>query len=87
MIRAMADGLGHGQAAALHALLRPRLTDAVLRGAGTQAEDLNALLRNAVVATIVRAGEAWNVAPSVAYAELDGRVVPGHDAAELIAEL
>ena len=44
-------------------LLRPRLTDAVLRLAGKQAEDLDPLFRNTVAATIVRAGKAWNVLP------------------------
>lgn len=87
MVRAMADGLGLGQALALRALLRPRLTDVVLRAAGAQAEDLDPLFRNTVVATTVRAGEAWNVVPTTAHADLDGRVVPGHDPAELVAEL
>ncbi len=87
MITAMANGLGRGQATALRALLHPRLTEVVLRGAGTQAEDLNALLRNTAVPTIIRAGDTWNVIPSLAQADLDGRLVPGHDPSEIVSEL
>ena len=87
MVEAMADGLPATQAAALHALLRPRLTDAILRIAGKQAEDLDPLFRNTAAATIIRAGDAANVLPTTAHAELDGRLVPGHDPDELLSEL
>ncbi|MDQ6775883.1 MAG: peptidase dimerization domain-containing protein [Actinomycetota bacterium] len=72
MVREMAKGLPRGQAQALQALLRPRLTDLVLRGAGAQAEDLQPLFRNAAVATVVRAGEATNVMPDAASATRSG---------------
>lgn len=87
MIREMAKGLPASQACALRAMLRPRLTKAVLRAAGEQAQDLQPLLRNTAVATVVRAGEATNVTPDTATATLDGRLVPGHDARELVDEL
>jgi acetylornithine deacetylase/succinyl-diaminopimelate desuccinylase-like protein len=87
MLRALADGLPAPQAAAVRALLRPRLTDAVLRLVGRQAEDLEPLLRNTVAATIVRAGDAGNVLPTTACAELNGRLLPGQAPEALIAEL
>lgn len=87
MVRAMSAGLPGPQAAALSALLRPRLTDAVLRLAGKQAEDLEPLFRNTAAATIVQAGDAWNVLPTHAEAKLDGRLLPGHGPETLIAEL
>lgn len=87
MLLGMADGLPGVQATALRALLRPRLTNLVLRAAGTQAEDLQPLLRNTAVATVLRAGEATNMLPTEASATLDGRLLPGHHASELMAEL
>lgn len=87
MVLAMADGLPAIQARALHALLRPRLTDLVLTGAGAQAEDLQPLFRNTAVATLVHAGDATNTTPTQAAATLDGRLVPGHEAGELAGEL
>jgi acetylornithine deacetylase/succinyl-diaminopimelate desuccinylase-like protein len=87
MVRVMADALTAPQAMALRGLLRPRLTDSILRLAGKQAEDLDPLFRNTAAATVVRAGDAPNVLPSTAEAELDGRLVPGHDPDELLTEL
>ena len=83
----MADGLPSVQAIAVRALLRPRLTDLVLRAAGAQAEDLDPLFRNTVVATVLNGGQAANVIPSSASVLLDGRLLPGHDAHKLKAEL
>lgn len=87
MIEAMAAGLPAPQHAALRLLLVPAATDAVLRLAGAQAEDLDPLLRNTATATIVKAGEARNVLPTDAHVDLDGRLVPGHEPAELLSEL
>lgn len=87
MITAMAAGLPASQRAALRLLLQPAATDAVLRLAGTQAEDLDPLLRNTAAPTIVRAGDAPNVLPTEAHIDLDGRLVPGHEPDELLAEL
>ncbi|MDQ3343701.1 MAG: M20/M25/M40 family metallo-hydrolase [Actinomycetota bacterium] len=87
MIEAMAGGLPAPLQAALRLLLVPAATGPVLRIAGAQAEDLDPLLRNTATATIVRAGEAWNVLPTEAQVDLDGRLVPGHEPAELLEEL
>ena len=64
MVRSMADGLPTGQAIAVRALLRPRLTDLVLNAAGAQAEDLDPLFRNTVVPTGLQSGQAGNVIPT-----------------------
>jgi len=87
MVRAMADGLPSVQAIGLRALLRPRLTGLVLRAAGAQAEDLEPLFRDTVVATVLNGGEAANVIPASASALLDCRLLPGHDALQLKAEV
>ena len=87
MVREMAKGLSTPDAAALALLLRPRLTDTVLRLAGAHGADLEPLFRNTVAPTIVRAGDAWNVLPTSASVELDGRLLPGHEPEQLLAEL
>jgi len=63
MIEAMAGGLSAPLQAALRLLLLPSVTGPVLRIAGSQAEDLDPLLRNTATATFVRAGEAWTCFP------------------------
>lgn len=47
----------------------------------------NALLRNTVSPTVLRAGNKTNVIPGEATAELDGRVALGSSVSELLAEL
>jgi acetylornithine deacetylase/succinyl-diaminopimelate desuccinylase-like protein len=87
MVEAMARGLPAPEAVAVRALLRPRLTDPILRLAAKQAHDLDPLFRNTAAATVIRAGTAENVVPATAQAVLDGRLVPGHDPETLIAEM
>jgi acetylornithine deacetylase/succinyl-diaminopimelate desuccinylase-like protein len=47
----------------------------------------NALLRNTVSPTVLRAGSKTNVIPGMAEVELDGRIALGSSASELLAEL
>jgi acetylornithine deacetylase/succinyl-diaminopimelate desuccinylase-like protein len=68
-------------------LLKPRLTDRVLRRLGRQGRLLEPMLRNTVSATIVRAGEKINVVPSVVELELDARALPGFKPADVIGEI
>lgn len=60
--------------------------DRLVRDPATR-RSLDAVLRNTVNPTVVRAGEAVNVIPAEATAELDGRVAVGSTPAELLREL
>ena len=69
---------------ALRQLLRPALTDRVLDLLGPLGAAFDPLLHNTVNATIIRGGEKVNVIPSEITVELDGRLVPGCVAANLL---
>jgi acetylornithine deacetylase/succinyl-diaminopimelate desuccinylase-like protein len=72
---------------AVRALLRPGLAGLALRGSGQRRDWLEPLLRNTATATVVRSGDALNVLPASAEVELDGRLLPGFEPADLEAEL
>jgi acetylornithine deacetylase/succinyl-diaminopimelate desuccinylase-like protein len=86
-IEAMAAAVGRPQRDLLLALLKPRLTDRVLPLLGERARSTEALLRNTVNATIVRAGEKVNVVPAFVDVELDARALPGFGPEDVIAEV
>ena len=71
----------------LRRLLDPRLSDRVLDLLGERGRMLDPLLHHTVNATIVRGGDKINVIPAEATVELDGRLLPGFTAADLLAEL
>lgn len=52
-----------------------------------QADPLRACLHNTVSPTILQAGNKSNVIPDTAEAILDGRILPGYDADDLLREL
>lgn len=88
MIRGIAGSLPRAQGAVLRRLCTPSLTDRVLRLVGPQAaRALDPLLHNTVSATIVRGGVRVNVVPSEAELVLDGRILPGYDADDLVREV
>ncbi len=87
MIEGMASVLPFPQSLVLRQLLRPRLTDTVLRLLGAKGQGLEPLFHNTVNATIVRGGEKVNVIPSDIALELDGRLLPGFKPDDMIAEL
>jgi len=87
MIEAMAAAVPRPQRDVLRLLLKPRLTDRVLPLLGERAPALEALLRNTVNATIVRAGEKVNVVPAVVDVQLDARALPGFGPDDVIAEV
>ena len=87
MIEAMAAAVPRPQRDVLRALLKPRLTDRVLPLLGERAPTLEALLRNTVNATIIRAGEKVNVVPAVVDVQLDARALPGFGPDDVIAEV
>ncbi len=71
----------------LLALLDPDRTDVSLDGMGEEAARFEPMLRHTINATIVRAGEKINVIPSEATVDLDGRMVPGFEPQEFLAEV
>ena len=87
MLRPVADGLPLHERLALRALLVPGLTGTMLKLLRGEARNLGPLLQNTVAATIIRAGESWNVVPGEASVELDGRLLPGQRPEDLLAEL
>jgi acetylornithine deacetylase/succinyl-diaminopimelate desuccinylase-like protein len=87
MVERMAAALPQPHRGILRALLKPRLTDRMLPLLGASARTAEPMFRNTVTATIVRAGQKINVAPAEIEVELDGRVLPGFDADDLIGEL
>jgi acetylornithine deacetylase/succinyl-diaminopimelate desuccinylase-like protein len=66
--------------------LAPPLLDYGIRDPG-QRSGLEAILRNTVSPTVVRAGSKTNVIPGIATVELDGRTLPGQTLEDLVAEV
>jgi acetylornithine deacetylase/succinyl-diaminopimelate desuccinylase-like protein len=87
MIEQVAGELPAPVGMVLRRLLDPRLSDRVLDLLGDRGRVFEPLLHHTVNATIVRGGEKINVIPSEASVELDGRLLPGFTATDLIAEL
>ncbi len=86
-VERIAAELPRKEATVMRSLLKPRLTDTALRLIGERAATTEPMLRNTVNATIVRGGEKINVVPSEIVVELDGRLLPGFEPADLIAEV
>ena len=91
MLPALAETAPDHLADAAMALLDPARTDATLDQMAAdglpQARTFDALLHNTVNATVVEGGIKTNVIPSEILLELDGRVLPGFTADDLMAEL
>jgi len=87
MIEQTAVELPRPTGALLGRLLDPRMTDHVLRVLGQRGSVFDPLLHNTVNATIVRGGEKVNVIPAEATVELDGRLLPGFSADDMVQEL
>ncbi len=91
MLPALAEHAPEHLAEAALSLLDPARTDATLDQMAAegqpQARSFDSLLHNTVNATVVGGGIKTNVIPSEILLELDGRVLPGFSADDLIAEL
>jgi len=87
MILEMASSLEFPSDMILRQLLRPTLTDRVLKLLGKGGQMLEPLLHNTVNATIVHGGEKINVIPSEITVELHGRLLPGFGPKDLMDEL
>jgi len=86
-IEGMVEALPKPQSLVLRSLLDPRLAELTLRAPLPELRPLDRALRNTVSATIVHGGEKVNVIPSSVELELDGRLLPGFDPADLIREI
>jgi len=87
MIEALASALSFPTGFILRLLLKPSLTDHVLKLLGQRGKTFEPLLHNTVNPTIIRGGEKVNVIPSEIVLELDGRLLPGFGPEDMIAEL
>jgi acetylornithine deacetylase/succinyl-diaminopimelate desuccinylase-like protein len=86
-LRGIAGAAAEPARSRLLALLDPRTAPAALDALGGEAERFDSILRHTLNATIVRAGEKINVIPSRAVVDLDGRMLPGFEPDEFIAEV
>ena len=86
-IDGMAETLPQPQSLMLRSLLDPRLAEVTLRTPFPQMRILDRILRNTVTATIIHGGEKINVVPSEIGLELDGRLLPGYEPADIIREI
>ncbi len=87
MFSAIADEVGFPTSMVLRGLLNPALTDRLLGLLGDQRRTLNPMLRSTVSPTIIRASDKINVIPETASVDLDGRLLPGVDPADFVAQL
>ncbi|NIM93023.1 MAG: M20/M25/M40 family metallo-hydrolase [Anaerolineales bacterium] len=87
MIGSIAQELPFPASLILRQLLKPALTDHVLRLLGSNGAYLETLFHNTVNATIVHGGEKVNVIPSMVEVELDGRLLPGYTPEDMFTEL
>jgi acetylornithine deacetylase/succinyl-diaminopimelate desuccinylase-like protein len=88
MIEAIADALPRPRGTVLRRLLVPALTDRILDAMGADAGAmLDPLLHHTASPVIVRGGTTPNVVPGEVELVLDGRVLPGLDADDLVREV
>ena len=90
-IKTLAKSASFPQSAVLPLLLQsavgPKLLDFLEQKATDQAISLNAMLRNTVSPTILKAGTKVNVIPSKASVQVDGRMIPGQNTETFLEEI
>ncbi len=87
MVEGIAEAASGPTQLILRQLLNPRRTDATLKLLGSRLASLEPLFRNTVNATIVRGGDSINVIPGEVSLKLDGRMLPGMSAQQLVSEV
>ena len=87
MLTEIAHGVGGVVGLVLRLLLNPRLTNPLLSAMGEQLRLFDPLLHNTVSPTTLQGSEKINVIPSQVSVGLDGRLLPGQEPAQLLAEL
>lgn len=76
-----------GAQPALLGLLDPGRIDGVLAELGPQARMFEAILHNTATPTVIQGGSKSNVIPGAVTIRVDGRLLPGQDAEEFLAEV
>lgn len=87
MIELMAKNMAPSSEIDIGALLDPPRTDLALAQLNEVGRFFEPLLRNTVNATIVQGGYKVNVIPSMVMVDIDGRLLPGYEPADMINEL
>jgi acetylornithine deacetylase/succinyl-diaminopimelate desuccinylase-like protein len=87
MIEAIASILPFPRGLIFRQILKPNLTDFILKFLGEMGQNMEALLHNTVNATIVSGGEKINVIPSEITVDMDGRILPGYNADDMVKEI
>ena len=87
MIESMASVLPTLQGLLFRQLLNPTLTDRVLDLLGPMGEIMDPLLHNTVSPTVLQGSTKVNVIPCEVAVELDGRLLPGYSADDMVSEL
>jgi acetylornithine deacetylase/succinyl-diaminopimelate desuccinylase-like protein len=87
MFEAMASALGGANGLIVRQLANPALADGVLSLLGKRARLFDPLLHNTVSPTVLHGSNKINVIPSEVSVELDGRLLPGYQPADLMGEL
>lgn len=87
MVNGIADQLPLPQRTALRAVLRPILTDHLLGLGGRELAAFDAMLHNTVNPTRIHASTRIDAVPAAITVDLDGRVLPGRTATELVEEV
>ena len=87
MFTSLASSLGGLTGLVLKGLTRPALADHILDLLGERGRLFNPLLHNTVSPTILHASDKVNVIPSQVSVELDGRLLPGFQPEDMMAEL
>ena len=86
-VRGIAEVSPEPSRSRLLALLDPARTDAVLDEMGPEADRFEPILHHTVNATMVEGGRKINVIPSEVVVSMDGRMLPGFEPEEFIAEV
>ena len=87
MFRAIGKHVPKPARASMAALLNPHFTAFALRLLGPRGRTFSPLFRNTVTPTFLRGGGQINVVPDEVSVDLDGRLLPGLDPEQLIAEM
>jgi len=87
MFKGMTAALPFPNGFILRQILKPRLTDSILKILGDKGKSFAPLFRNTINATIIRTGDKINVIPGEVEVNFDVRILPGFNPNDVINEL